>query len=177
MPSSLAIVVLATTAASASAYVQDEFVVSGYLDPPLNDASYEALAGANFTGVFGDRTCVYAGGAAKMCSANAALQAKLCAKHGLSSCFPGFSSAGAVKLGGSVKGYYLRDEPHANDFKYLAKTVGGVHKSQPDALVFINLLGGFMPTPAAAMGWWGYPTYVLPLLLLLLLLLLLALCC
>ena len=34
---------------------QDEYVLSGYLDPPLNEASYLALAGANFTGVFGDR--------------------------------------------------------------------------------------------------------------------------
>ena len=94
-----------------------------------------------------------------MCTANAQTQAALCAKHGLRSCFPGWSSAGTVKLGGSVKGYYLRDEPHAANFKGLAETIDGIHRSQPDALVFVNLLGGYMPSPAAAMGWWGFPTY------------------
>ena len=98
-------------------YAQKEFVLSGYLDPPLDDGSYLALAGANFTGVFGDRTCVYAGGASKMCAANGKLQAQLCQKHGLGSCFPGWSAASAVPLGGSVQGYYLRDEPHGKDFK------------------------------------------------------------
>ena len=39
-------------------YQQSEYILSGYLDPPLNDASYLALKAANFTGVFGDRTCV-----------------------------------------------------------------------------------------------------------------------
>jgi hypothetical protein len=43
---------------SEARYTQSEYVLSGYLDPPLNDASYSALAAANFTGVFGDRTCV-----------------------------------------------------------------------------------------------------------------------
>ena len=89
---------------TAAPYTQAEFVLSGYLDPPLNNASYAALARANFTGVFGDRTCVYAGSEAKMCTENAAVQAALCAAHGMKSCFPGFSSSASVKLGGSVQG-------------------------------------------------------------------------
>ena len=155
----LLLLLLLLLAGGGAAYTQKEYVLSGYLDPPLNDASYAALADANFTGVFGDRTCVYAGGNAKMCSANGVLQASLCAKHNLTSCYPGFSSAKAVPLGGSVDGYYLRDEPHANEFKALAETVAGVHKQSPGALVFINLLGGYMASPAAAMGWWGFPQY------------------
>ena len=94
-----------------------------------------------------------------MCSANGALQASLCAKHGLTSCFPGFSSAPSVPLQGSVRGYYLRDEPHASEFRGLAKTVESVHKARPGGLVFINLLGGFMASPAAAKAWWGFATY------------------
>ena len=93
-----------TQAPTAAPYTQAEFVLSGYLDPPLNNASYAALARANFTGVFGDRTCVYAGSEAKMCTENAAVQAALCAAHGMKSCFPGFSSSASVKLGGSVQG-------------------------------------------------------------------------
>ena len=53
-------------------------------------------------------------------AANAAKQATLCAKYDLESCFPGFSAASSVKLGGSVRGYYLRDEPHLSDFRDLA---------------------------------------------------------
>eukprot|EP01051_Picozoa_sp_SAG22_P011669 SAG22_NODE_1145_length_5374_cov_15.659526_2_plen_481_part_00 len=146
-------------------YAQLEYVLSGYLDPPLTDEAYIALAGANFSGVFGDRTCVYAGGAAKMCTANAEKQAALCQKHGLRSCFPGWSSSGTVKLGPAVQGYYLRDEPHRADFKGLAETAAGIHKTQPSAAVFINLLGGSMGVPGTvaqqkqAMAWWGYPTY------------------
>ena len=149
----------AAAGAEAPQYIQDEFVLSGYLDPPLNDASYAALAGANFTGVFGDRTCVYAGSDAKLCSRNGALQAELCAKYNLSSCFPGFSSAASVPLNGSVKGYYLRDEPHAKDFRGLAETVSDVHKHRPGSLVFVNLLGGYMASPAAALAWWGFQHY------------------
>ena len=33
--------------------------------------------------------------------------------------------------------------------------IDGIHRSQPDALVFVNLLGGDMASPAAAMAWWG----------------------
>ena len=47
-----------TDDSSSARYQQSEYILSGYLDPPLNDASYLALKGANFTGVFGDRTCV-----------------------------------------------------------------------------------------------------------------------
>ena len=140
-------------------YRQREYVLSGYLDPPLNNASYQALQDANFTGVFGDRTCVYAGGSSGMCSANGRRQAELCAQYGLAACFPGFSSAGAVPLGGSVAGYYLRDEPHANEFGGLAKTAAGIRKLRPGALVFINLLGGYMASEAAAVAWWGFKTY------------------
>ena len=57
-PAAAAAAAAAATAAVGSRYVQLEYVLSGYLDPPLNDASYSALAAANFTGVFGDRTCV-----------------------------------------------------------------------------------------------------------------------
>jgi hypothetical protein len=140
-------------------FVQHEFVLSGYLDPPLNDVSYAALASANFTGVFGDRTCMYAGGNPRECAANGKLQAALCAKHGLASCYPGVPSAPAVPLSGSVRGYYLRDEPHARDFKELSKTVASVHQIRPGALVFVNLLGGYMASPQAALAWWGVPSY------------------
>ena len=154
-----------TGSPSPPCYAQLEYVLSGYLDPPLTDEAYTALAGANFSGVFGDRTCVYAGGAAKMCTANAKLQAALCQKHGLRSCYPGWSSSGTVKLGPAVQGYYLRDEPHRADFKGLAETAAGIHKTQPGAAVFINLLGGWMGAPGTAaqrktaMDWWGYATY------------------
>ena len=94
-----------------------------------------------------------------MCSANGALQPQLCAKHNLTSCFPGYTAAQAVPLNGSVRGYYLRDEPHAKDFRGLAETVADVHTHRPDSLVFINLLGGYMASPAAALGWWGFPHY------------------
>ena len=51
----VALVLSTTAAAAVGRYAQDEFILSGYLDPPLNEAAYEALAAANFTGVFGDR--------------------------------------------------------------------------------------------------------------------------
>ena len=182
--------------ATAQWYTQDKFVLSGYPDPPLSDASYAALADLNMTGVFGDRwgqppvpcsqptssrasfsapsrppllaarpahagaahwihrirpsratvltpcpvpgappiTCVSAGSDARLCTANARLQAALCANHlthhSLSPCFPGWSSSGAVRLGGgAVKGYHLRDEPHAAEFRGLALTIDGIHRS------------------------------------------------
>lgn len=154
----VALVAGAPTASSAG-YHQQDYVLSGYLDPPLTNASYAALAAANFTGVFGDRSCIYAGGAASLCTANARAQAALCTAHGLPACFPGYSAAGTVKLGGSVAGYYLRDEPHAADFAGLAGAVASLRRAQPSALVFINLLGGYMASEAAAVAWWGFKTY------------------
>ena len=34
-----------------------------------------------------------------------------------------------------------------------------MHRAQPDALVFVNLLGGARSGWSGAMAWWGYPTY------------------
>ena len=98
---------------AAALYKQQQYVVSGCLDPPLTDAAYSALAGANFSGVFGERTATTPAGAAE--------QGALCAKHGMPACFPGHAGAEAVPLGGSIHGYYLKDEPHAWDFKNWAK--------------------------------------------------------
>jgi hypothetical protein len=86
----------------AAVYKQQQYVVSGCLDPPLTDSAYSALAGANFSGVFGERTATTPAGAAK--------QGLLCAKHGMPACFPGHAGAQTVPLGGSIHGYYLKYE-------------------------------------------------------------------
>jgi hypothetical protein len=71
----------AVASAAAAPYRQQEYVVSGCLDPPLDDSSYVSLKTLNFTGIFGERTATT--------PRAAAAQAALCQKHGLTSCFRG----------------------------------------------------------------------------------------
>jgi hypothetical protein len=115
-------------------------------------AADSALAGANFSGVFGERTATTAAGAA--------LQGQLCAKHGMPACFPGHAGADTVPLGGSIHGYYLKDEPHAWDFRNWAKQAAAIRQKRPGALVFVNMLGSDRTTYEGEdvlpmRGWWG----------------------
>ena len=100
----LSALLLSSLGRASSAYHQQQYVVSGCLDPPLDDSSYNSLKMLNFSGIFGERTATTPQGAAA--------QAKLCAKHGLEACFPGHAGADTVPLNGSVHGYYLKDEPY-----------------------------------------------------------------
>lgn len=142
----------AVASAAAAPYRQQEYVVSGCLDPPLDDSSYVSLKTLNFTGIFGERTATT--------PRAAAAQAALCQKHGLTSCFPGHAAADSVPLNGSVRGYYLKDEPHMWDFGQWASQAKAIRKKRPGALVFINMLGSDRTTfegedIVPMRGWWG----------------------
>eukprot|EP01050_Picozoa_sp_SAG11_P005566 SAG11_NODE_397_length_9785_cov_3.709581_10_plen_120_part_00 len=65
-----------------------------------------------------------------------------------------------MPLGGSVHGYYLKDEPHAWDFKTWALQAADIRKKRPGGLVFINMLGSDRTTYEGEdivpmRGWWG----------------------
>ena len=131
-------VIAAAVGPGGAAFVQDEYVVSGCVDPVGTDAAYAAVAALNFSGLFGELHAATAAGAA--------VQAKLCAAHRLPACFPGAAAVDAVPLGGSVKGYYLKDEPHANEFKQVAEQAAAIRTKRPGALVFVNMLGSDQTT-------------------------------
>ena len=126
-------------------FVQRQLFISGYLDPPTTDVGYAAASAANFSGWMGDRSSKGPHGAQAM--------AALCTKHQLS-CLPDVAGLDTVATTDSVLGYYIRDEPHAQEFAGLGKTVADVRKKRPGALSFINLLG-----MTAGPSWWGTPTY------------------
>ena len=141
-PLAAGVAVIAAVAAAVgpggAAFVQDEYVVSGCVDPVGTDAAYAAVAALNFSGLFGELHAAT--------SAGAVVQAKLCAAHGLPACFPGAAAVDAVPLGGSVKGYYLKDEPHADEFKQVAEQAAAIRAKRPGALVFVNMLGSDQTT-------------------------------
>ena len=140
----LILVGLFASAADAK-FVQRQLFISGYLDPPTTDVGYAAASAANFSGWMGDRSSKGPHGAQAM--------AALCTKHQLS-CLPDVAGLDTVATTDSVLGYYIRDEPHAQEFAGLGKTVADVRKKRPGALSFINLLG-----MTAGPSWWGTPTY------------------
>ena len=126
-------------------FVQKHLFISGYLDPPTTDVGYAAASAANFSGWMGDRSSKGRTGAQDM--------VELCTKHRLS-CLPDVAGLDSVNNNSAILGYYIRDEPHAQEFEGLSKTVAEVRKKNPDALSFINLLG-----MTAGPSWWGTPTY------------------
>ena len=143
-------------AAAGPGYVQQQYVVSGCSDPPLTDAAYAALAGLNFTGIFGEGNAASAAGAAA--------QAALCAAHGMQACLPSHLGATTVPLSASVKGYFLKDEPHAQEFAACGAQAAAIRARRPGALVFVNMLGSDDTTFEGEVvprmeHWWGVKTY------------------
>ena len=137
----------------ASAWQQDRFVVSAWVDPVVPSSEfateYTRFARANFTtlmGGFGATTPV-----------DVASQVAACAAAGLA-CIPsacetetGPNPGGScVGVAAPVMGYQLKDEPQASDFPLLAAWASSVRARAPGALRFINLLPNYGFTPPSS---------------------------
>ena len=147
--------VLLTAAASADdadrrpeRFVQPEFVISMWVDPPLDgkaDERYKEMADAHFNmviGGFGD-------------SDKVEKQLALCEKYGLGVLVRAPQEDPAEYPDGpACWGYVLRDEPSAADFPPLAEKVSAVRRERPGKLAYINLFPGY-----ASPGALGADTY------------------
>ena len=113
----------------------------------------------NMTGLFGESHGNSVAGAK--------LQAQLCKKHGFSTCFPGAAAVDTVPLDAAVKGYFVKDEPHAADFAKYGAEAAAIRDKRPGALAFVNMLGSdatmYEGEPIPWMEhWWGtYESYCL----------------
>ncbi|MBX3178937.1 MAG: beta-galactosidase [Candidatus Hydrogenedentes bacterium] len=122
--------------AESARFVQEEFAIGLWVDPPLDeraDERYRELAEAHFTLVIGGF-----GGP------EAALQAALCEKYGLGLIASGRRGDPAdLADGPAVWGYALRDEPHARDFPELRERADAVRAARPGKLPYINLFPNY----------------------------------
>jgi hypothetical protein len=114
---------------------QDRFAIGFWVDPPADanmDPSYADIAAANFT--------LAVGGFGATTPETVRRQIKLCETHGLKAIVARTGLPPAqLPESAAVWGYMVRDEPSANDFPELRKTVDQIRESRPGKLSFINL--------------------------------------
>lgn len=120
-------------------FTQDRFVISSFVDPPLDDNAatyYRDMAEAHFNmviGIFGANS-----------PEALATQRELCRKHGMQ------LIANTLGLpdeelpeGPEIWGYFLRDEPWGKDFPELAARVASLREHRPGRLAYINLFPSY----------------------------------
>ena len=132
----LGVLAMTSPAHAQGHFVQDRFVISFWVDPPVDDARYAEIADANFTVVLGANA-----------SANPETTKKamdLCDKYGLKLIvWRGATPADQLAEGPTLWGYALRDEPTANDFADLRKQVDEIRVARPGKLAYINLFPNY----------------------------------
>jgi alpha-galactosidase len=142
----------------ASAWVQDRFSISLWVDPIVSPSSfvreYARLASANFTVLLGGF------GATDASTVNASLAA--CASTGLA-CVPSACETGPDGPDSCVGlphawGWQMKDEPSADEFPALRVWADSVSERSPGTLRFINLLPNY--ASAGALGAATYDAYV-----------------
>lgn len=126
---------LETDSTKLNRFKQNEFVIGFWVDPPANeymDYHYADIAAANFSlviGGFGAKT-----------PETIKKQIALCEKYGLKVIVKYDNlNCNEPQPNNSLWGYILRDEPSANDFPELRKTVDKLREVQPGMLSYINL--------------------------------------
>jgi hypothetical protein len=129
-------------AATGEKFVQDEFCIGFWVDPPADENwnwRYHEIAQANFTvvlGGFGARTME-----------TAKEQLMLCEKHGMNAIVWRVTDDPAdLPDGPACWGYGVRDEPSADDFADLARQVAEIREARPGKLAYINLLPNYATT-------------------------------
>lgn len=137
-------------AAADGHFVQRDFCISFWVDPPLDDSAdqhYRRIADAHFNVVMGN--------SGARTPDDVQRQLRLCEKHGLRAIvWHGGRPADQLPDDKACLGYLLQDEPKARDFPRLAAQVQELHAKRPGKLAYINLY----PSHATPRHW-DAPTY------------------
>jgi hypothetical protein len=149
----------AVLAAVTTAWEQDRFVISFWVDPVVNasqfDIEYARISAAGFTTLLG--------GFGATTPATVREQVAACARAGLA-CIPsscetvsGPNPTGScVGVAAPVMGYQLFDEPQPSDFPGIAAWFSSLAQRAPGALRFVNLLPNYANFPQPG----GFGAYV-----------------
>ncbi len=141
------------TAWAGDRFVQDRFVISFWVDPPVDenaDQRYREIADANFTMVLGGFGTT---------PASVPKMLRLCKKYGLKAVVPTYDQdPGKLPGGSTCWGYTVRDEPSTRDFPALKERVDALRKAHPGKLAYINLFPNYVSKEG--MGADSYEEYV-----------------
>ena len=128
----------------AEPFVQDQFAIGLWVDPPADDQMdrrYAEIAEANFNLVLGGF------GADRPNTAQR--QLALCEKYGMKGLVHCHGTpVEQLPTGDACWGYSIRDEPGASSFPGLREQVDAVRKAHPGRLAYINLFPNYAPPSA-----------------------------
>lgn len=120
-------------------FQQDRFVIGSFVDPPIDeraDEYYRDMADAGFNLVIG--------GFGASTPEQETRQRELCRELDLKLLTsPMGRPDETLPEGDEVWGYFLRDEPSAKDFPYLAERVASLRRHRPGRLGYINLFPSY----------------------------------
>ncbi len=134
-------------------FIQKDFVISGWMDPALDDAAYKDFADANFT-------VVLALPRAWNLTERVSKSLKLCKKYGLKAIlwcgdFPQppkphlpLQFVEEDKNDPTCLGYWVVDEPSSTINGDIRKWVDEIHRQRPGKLTYVNLLPIHAPAGA-----------------------------
>ncbi len=136
-------------------FEQDRFVISFWVDPPLDDKAderYKEIADAGFNLVMG--------GFGATTVESITQQLELCEKYGMKALvtYHGID-LDALPDSPALWGFKIRDEPSATEFPELAKVVQSLRESHPGKLAYINLFPNYA-SPWGQLGTENYDEYV-----------------
>lgn len=121
-------------------FIQDRFVISFWVDPPLDDKAderYREIKEAGFN--------VVLGGFGASLPEKAAKQLQLCEKYGLKAIvWSQGIDAENLPDGPACWGYSVRDEPSTEDFPGLRDRVDEIRAARPGKLAYINLFPNYV---------------------------------
>ena len=151
----LLVAVSAAAWAADAPFVQDQFVVSFWVDPPADAmmaTRYNEIAAANFTMVLG--------GFGATTPKTITEQLALCQKHNMKALVAWPADVPVEKLpeDPACWGYMLRDEPSVKDFPALRAKLDEVRKAHPGKTGYINLFPNY--ASAEQLGGVAYDEYV-----------------
>jgi len=139
-----------TATADPARFQQDRFVISFFVDPPLDERAeehYRDIAAANFN--------VVLGGFSARSPETIAQQLALCEQFNLKAIVaPTEAPETGLADGPACWGYIVRDEPSAKDFPDLRARVDAIRESRPGKLALINLFPSYCEPERL-----GTPTY------------------
>lgn len=141
----MAMSALLTTAGAAGEpvrFVQDQFAVGFWVDPPMDgqaEARYAQIADANFTLVIG--------GFGASDPETVTRQLALCETYGLKA-IVSLRDVAAAELPApeACWGYSIKDEPNTSEFAALREQVDEIRKDRPGKLAYINLFPNYANT-------------------------------
>lgn len=132
-------VLLGCAATAEPGFKQDEFCISFFVDPPIDEQAplrYREIAEANFNvvmGTFGAKN-----------TEQLRKQVKLCAKNNLACIVHNTGLPdGELPSGDAVWGYFVRDEPTRADFPAVKQRVDLLRAAHPGKLAYVNLFPSY----------------------------------